>query len=136
MINKFDSLLSRLHDARLYGFLLDFVPKNFTLNVLLYVHLFSDFEDEKYSLEKALVAFENASIEKFSIINDLSSGQFYIIDCVVNSLECGRFKFIFTFNDPAIALILTAENIKLTTSEEVEKKEDQLLTTNWLNLVK
>jgi hypothetical protein len=136
MINKFDSFLSKLHDARLYGFLLDIDPKNFTLNVLLYIHLFSDFDSGKYSLEKGLLVFDNASIEKLSITNDLSSGQFYIIDCIVEIFNCERFKFTFTFNDSSIELILTAENMKLITSELVEEKEDQLLSTNWINLFK
>lgn len=133
MINKFDSLF-RLHDARLYGFLLDSDPKNFSLNVLLYAHLFSDFESDKYSLEKALVVFENASIEKFSITNDLSSGQFYITECIAYDLGSDKFKFIFKFNDSTIELILIAENMKLITSGVVEEKEDQFLTTNWVNL--
>ncbi|WP_312049233.1 hypothetical protein [Acinetobacter courvalinii] len=136
MINKFDSILSRLHDARLYGFLLDIEPKNFTSNVLLYIHLFSDFDLGKYSLEKGLLVFENASIEKLSIANDLSSGQFYIIDCIVNDLGNNKFRFSFTFNDPSIRLDLIAENIFIKSSGLVEQKEEQFLATNWTNLLK
>jgi len=136
MINKLDSLLSRLHDARLYGFLLDIEPKNFTLNVLLYIHLFSDFDSGKYSLEKALVVFENALIEKFSITNDLTNGQFYIVDCIGNDLGSNKFRFTFTFNDPSIELVLLAENIFIKSSELIEHEEEQFLATNWTNLLK
>lgn len=40
MSEKIDQLLGYLHDARLYGFLLDVDPKTFDLNVLLYIHIF------------------------------------------------------------------------------------------------
>ncbi|USA45197.1 hypothetical protein NDN11_10695 [Acinetobacter sp. C26M] len=135
MDKKVYHLLGNLHDARLYGFLLDVDPQTFSLNVLLYVHIFSTFEDEKYSLEKALVVFEKASIHKFSITNDLSGGQFYIVDCIVKDFGNEEFKFIFTFNDPSIELILIAENMSIKTSGIVEEKDEQLLPTNWLKLL-
>ncbi|WP_228270382.1 hypothetical protein [Acinetobacter colistiniresistens] len=135
MNKKIDQLLGRVHDARLYGFLLDVDPKTFSLNVLLYIHIFSTFEDEKYSLEKALVVFEKASIHKFSITNDLSSGQFYVVDCIVKDLGNEKFKFIFTFNDPSIELVLIAENMRIKTSGIVEKKDEQFLPTNWFKLL-
>ncbi|ENU24181.1 hypothetical protein F993_01497 [Acinetobacter proteolyticus] len=135
MNKKIYQLLGELHDARLYGFLLDVDPKTFSLNVLLYVHIFSTFEDEKYSLEKALVIFEKASIHKFSITNDLSSGQFYIVDCIVKDFGNEKFKFIFTFNDPSIELILIAENMRIKNSGVVEEKDEQFLPTNWLKLL-
>ncbi|ESK54895.1 hypothetical protein [Acinetobacter tjernbergiae] len=135
MINRFGSSPGKLHDARLYGFLLDLDPKTFNLNVLLYIHLFSDFKSNKYCLEKGLVVFENASIDKFSITNDLGSGQFYIIDYVVENLGNEKFKFTFAFNDSSIDLVITAENIKLITSGLVEEKEEQFLPTDWLNLL-
>ena len=96
----FDEHLEKLHDSRLYGFLLDWDSKLCKLNVLLYIHIFSEFnfELETYSLEKALVVFENASIDRFSIINDLGSGQFYINKYSVVDLGSGKYQFIFEFD--------------------------------------
>ena len=93
MIENFYKYLGALHDARLYGFLLDWNPELWKFDVILYVHIFSDFdcELEQYSLKKALVTFENASIDKFSITNDLSCGQFYIIDYEVKDLGNGKY---------------------------------------------
>lgn len=135
MNEKIDQLLGCLHDARLYGFLLDIDPKTFNLNVLLYIHIFSCFENEKYSLEKALVVFEKASIYKFSITNDLSSGQFYIVDYNVKYLENHMFEFTCDFNDPSITLVLVAENMRVKTSGTVEEKDEQLISTNWNKLL-
>ena len=88
----------------------------------------------QYSLEKALVTFENASIDKFSITNDLSCGQFYIIDYEVKDLGNGKYQFIFEFNDTVPELIITAENMQLTTSGVVVEKNEQHLATNWSKL--
>ncbi|MDF2418003.1 hypothetical protein GWP85_10865 [Acinetobacter beijerinckii] len=135
MSEKIDQLLGYLHDARLYGFLLDVDPKTFNLNVLLYIHIFSYFENEKYSLEKALVVFEKASIHKFSITNDLSSGQFYIVNCTVKYMLNQKLEFTFSFNDPSIALVLIAENMRIKTSSVVEEKDEQFIPTNWNKLL-
>lgn len=136
MIENFYKYLGALHDARLYGFLLDWNPESWKFDVILYVHIFSDFdcELEQYSLEKALVTFENASIDKFSITNDLNCGQFYIIDYEVKDLGNGKYQFIFEFNDTVPELIITAENMQLTTSGVVVEKNEQHLATNWSKL--
>ena len=89
---------------------------------------------EQYSLEKALVTFENASIDKFSITNDLSCGQFYIIDYEVKDLGNDKYQFVFEFNDTVPELIITAENMRITTSGVVVEKNEQHLATNWSKL--
>ena len=132
MTDKFDKYLGVLHDSRLYGFLLDWNPELWKFDVILYIHIFSDFdfELERYSLEKALVTFENASIDKFSITNDLYCGQFYITQYDVNDLGNGKYQFIFEFNDEIPELVLTAENMRITTSGVVEVKDEQFLATD------
>ncbi|WP_151980301.1 hypothetical protein [Acinetobacter guerrae] len=135
MIVKFDQYLGTLHDARLYGFLLDWNPELWKFDVILYVHLFSDFEAEKYSLEKALVIFENASIDKFNITNDTTFGQFYIVEYDVKDLGNGKYQFTFEFNEPIPELVITAKNMIIKTSGLVEQKEDQFLPTNWNKLL-
>lgn len=136
MTDKFDKYLGKLHDSRLYGFLLNWDPVLWKFDVILYIHIFSDFDSEleQYSLEKALVTFENASIDKFSITNDLYCGQFYIIDYIVKDLGNGKYQFIFEFNDEIPELVLTAKNMHITTSGVVESKNDQFLATNWSKL--
>lgn len=89
---------------------------------------------EQYSLEKALVTFENASIDKFSITNDLSCGQFYIIDYEVKDLGNDKYQFVFEFNKTVPELVITAENMRITTSGVVVEKNEQHLATNWSKL--
>jgi len=136
MINKFEKIISQLHDARLFGFLLDINPNTMDLNLILYVQIFSDYDcdSELYSLEKALVVFERASITKLSIHNDLSNGQFFITDIIIEKLLDDKFTFNFIFNDSSIELILVAENINLISSGKIEQKDWQFLPTNWQNL--
>lgn len=134
MIEKYQSVSGKLHDARFYGFLLDFNPETFKLNVLLYIHIFSDFDSEKYCLEKALVIFENASIQKLKIINDLNSGQFFIVDVIASDLGGGKHKFNMIFDDSSIELELIADNMIIAPSGAIEEKNTQLLATNWKNL--
>lgn len=133
MTNKFDNFLGVLHDSRLYGFLLDWNTELWKFNVILYVHIFSDFnfELERYSLEKALVIFENASIDKLCITNDLTCGQFYIIDYEVKDLGNGKYQFIFEFNSSTPELVVTAENMRISSSGLIEEKDDQFLSTDW-----
>ncbi|NUF32254.1 hypothetical protein HUN28_18910 [Acinetobacter oleivorans] len=135
MISKFDNVLGILHDARFYGFLLDSNPKTFNLNVLLYIHIFSNFESGKYSLEKGLVTFENSVINRFTITDDLSSGQFYITDYDIEDSDNNRFKFTFFFNNPSIELVLTAVRIKITRAGFSEESDEQFLPTNWIKLL-
>lgn len=134
MIEKFEKIISQLHDARLFGFLIDTNPNTMDFNLILYVQIFSDYDCDLYSLEKALVVFESASINKLSIDNDLSSGQFFITDIVIKKLSDDKFTFNFIFNDSSIELILVSENLNLISSGKVEKKDWQLLPTNWQNL--
>ncbi|KXO80473.1 hypothetical protein AYK86_10545 [Acinetobacter venetianus] len=136
MNKMFDEHLEKLHDSRLYGFLLDWDSKLCKLNVLLYIHIFSEFnfELETYSLEKALVVFENASIDRFSIINDLSSGQFYINKYSVVDLGSGKYQFIFDFDSSIPELAITAENILIKSSGFIKEEDKQFLSTNWLKL--
>lgn len=89
---------------------------------------------EQYSLEKALVTFENASIDKFSITNDLSCGQFYIIDYEVKDLGNDKYQFVFEFNKTVPELVITAENMRITSSGVVVEKNEQHLATNWSKL--
>lgn len=44
MIENFYKYLGALHDARLYGFLLDWNPELWKFDIILYVHIFSDFD--------------------------------------------------------------------------------------------
>lgn len=137
MIEKFSEYLGDLHDSRLYGFLLDWDSVLGKFNVILYVHIFSNFhfELERYSLEKALIIFENASIDKFSINHDLSCGQFYIVECSVRDLENGKYQFIFEFDESMpIELVITAENVRIKSSGLIEEKDEQFLPTNWAKL--
>lgn len=136
MTDKFDKYLGKLHDSRLYGFLLNWDPELWKFDVILYIHIFSDFDTEleRYSLEKALVTFENASIDKFSITNDLTCGQFYIIQFDVVDLGNGKYQFTFEFNKAIPELVITAKNMHITTSGVVETKNDQFLATNWSKL--
>lgn len=135
MISKFDNVLGVLHDARFYGFLLDSNPKTFNLNVLLYIHIFSNFESGKYSLEKGLVTFENSIINRFTINDDLSSGQFYITDYDIEDSDNNRFKFTFFFNNPSMELVLTARSIKIIRAGFREENDQQFLPTNWIKLL-
>ncbi|WP_336170558.1 hypothetical protein [Acinetobacter sp. 161(2023)] len=135
MISKFDNVLGVLHDARLYGFLLDSNPKTFNLNVLLYIHIFSNFESGKYFLEKGLVTFENSVINRFTITDDLSSGQFYITDYDIEDLNNNRFKFTFFFNNPSMELVLSARSIKITRAGFHKENDEQFLPTNWIKLL-
>ncbi|MBF7689354.1 hypothetical protein [Acinetobacter pollinis] len=136
MIDKFEKIISQLHDARLFGFLIDINPNTMDSNLILYVQIFSDydFNSELYSLEKALVVFECSSINRLSIDNDLSNGQFFITDIIIEKLLDDKFTFNFIFNDSSIELILVAENINLISSGKIEKKDWQFLPTNWQNL--
>ncbi|OTG66667.1 hypothetical protein [Acinetobacter silvestris] len=137
MINKFDELISKLHDARLFGFLLDHDPNTMDLNLILYVQIFSDynFELELYSLEKTFIIFEKTSINKLSINNDLFSGQFFITDIVVEQLEDKKFKYNFFFNVTSIELILISENVHLISSGIIKENNIQFLPTNWKSLL-
>ena len=136
MTYKFDKFIDALHDARLFGFLLDFEPHTFNLNLILYVQLFSDYENGKYSIEKGLAIFEKASIHKLSIIEDLNSAQFYIVDIEIKDLENAKFMFTFKFNEPSIELVLIAENLNIRTSGFIEENEEQFLPSIWNNLLK
>lgn len=80
------------------------------------------------------MTFENASIDKFSITNDLSCGQFYIIDYEVKDLGNGKYQFVFEFNKTVPELVITAENMRITTSGVVVEKNEQHLATNWSKL--
>ena len=135
MINKFNSLINQLHDARVFVILFDNNPLTYDLNLILYVQIFSDFESEKYTLEKGLIVFEEALIDNFSIIKDLSYGQFFITG--IDFVDCGngRFNFIFTFDDSIIKLALSATNINLIMSGIIEQKNEQFLSTEWKNLL-
>lgn len=135
MINNFEKLTAQLHDARLFGFLLDSNPKTMDLNFILYVQIFSDYNCELYSLEKALIVFEKASITKLRINNDLFGGQFFVTDIVVEQLKEGKLEFNFVFNDTSIELILTSENVRLISSGQVEENNVQFLPTNWEGLL-
>ena len=135
MINKFNSLINQLHDARVFVILFDNNPLTYDLNLILYVQIFSDFESEKYTLEKGLIVFEEALIDNFSIIKDLSYGQFFITG--IDFVDCGngRFNFILTFDDSIIKLALSATNINLIMSGIIEQKNEQFLSTEWKNLL-
>lgn len=137
MINKFDEILSKLHDARLFGFFLDHDPSTMDLNFILYVQIFSDynFELELYSLEKAFIIFEKTSINKLSINNDLLGGQFFITDIVVEQLDDGKFTFKFIFNDTSIELILISNNVHLIGSGIIKENNIQFLPTNWKSIL-
>ncbi|SDB88769.1 hypothetical protein [Acinetobacter boissieri] len=136
MIDKFEKIISHLHDARLFGLLLDINPNTMDLNLILYVQIFSDYDcdNDLYLLEKALVVFEKASINKLSINNDLSNGQFFITDIVIEKLLDDKFTFNFIFNDSSIELVLVAKSINLFSSGKIEEKDWQFLPTNWQNL--
>ena len=54
LIHKFNSMINQLHDARVFGILFDNNPLTQDLSLILYVQIFSDFESEKYTLEKGL----------------------------------------------------------------------------------
>lgn len=134
MIDNFEKIISKLHDARLFGFLLDSNPNTMDLNFILYVQIFSDYNCELYSLEKAFIVFEKASITKLSINNDLFNGQFFINDIIIEQSKNEKFTFNFIFDDPSIELILISENINLITSGIVEENNIQFLPTNWRGL--
>lgn len=135
MINNFEKIISRLHDARLFGFLLDSNPNTMDLNFILYVQIFSDYNDELYSLEKAFIIFEKTTITKLSINNDLFGGQFFITDILVEQLEDEKFTFNFIFNDTSIELILISKNIDLINSGLITENRIQFLPTNWKSLL-
>lgn len=80
------------------------------------------------------MTFENASIDKFSITNDLSCGQFYIIDYEVKDLGNDKYQFVFEFNKTVPELVITAENMRITSSGVVVEKNEQHLATNWSKL--
>jgi len=134
MIENFEKIISKLHDARLFGFLLDSNPNTMDLNFILYVQIFSDYNCELYSLEKAFIVFEKASIAKLSITNDLFNGQFFINDIVAEQSKNEKFIFNFIFDDPSIELILISENVNLISSGVVEENNIQFLPTNWRGL--
>lgn len=135
-------MINQLHDARVFGILFDNNPLTQDLSLILYVQIFSDFESEKYTLEKGLIVFEEALIDNLSIIKDLSYGQFFItsidfVDCGLWIVDCGNgtFNFIFTFDDSIIKLALSATNINLIKSGIIEQKNEQFLSTEWKNLL-
>lgn len=134
MINNFEKIISELHDARLFGFLLDSNPNTMEVKFILYVQLFSDYDCELYSLEKALLIFETPSVTKLSINDDLFSGQFFITNILIKQLEDRKFSFNFIFNDSSIELIIIAENMNLITSGIVEENNIQFLPTNWQSI--
>lgn len=121
MINDFEKIISELHDARLFGFLLDSNPNTMEVKFILYVQLFSDYDCELYSIEKALLIFEAPSVTKLSINDDLFSGQFFITNILIKQLEDRKFSFNFIFDDSSIELIIIAEDMNLITSGIVEK---------------
>jgi len=131
MINDFEKTISKLHDARLFGFLLDSNPNTMEVKFILYVQLFSDYDCELYSLEKALLIFETPSVTKLSINDDLFSGQFFITNILIKQLEDRKFSFNFIFDDSSIELIIIAEDMNLITSGIVEENNIQFLPTNW-----
>jgi hypothetical protein len=135
MISNFEKIISILHDARLFGFLLDSNPNTMDLNFILYVQIFSDYNYELYSLEKAFIVFEKTSITKLSINNDLSGGQFFINDIIIEQLKDGKFTFNFIFDDTSIELILISENINIINSGLIKENNIQFLPTNWRKLL-
>ncbi|RYY80399.1 MAG: hypothetical protein EOO69_03140 [Moraxellaceae bacterium] len=135
MINNFEKIISKLHDARLFGFLLDSNPNSMEVKFILYVQLFSDYDCELYSLEKALLIFETPSVTKLSINDDLFNGQFFITDILIQQLEDRKFTFNFIFNDSSIELVIIAENMNLISSGIVEENNIQFLSTNWRGLL-
>lgn len=128
-------MINQLHDARVFGILFDNNPLTQDLSLILYVQIFSDFESEKYTLEKGLIVFEEALIDNLSIIKDLSYGQFFITSIDFVDYGNGRFNFIFTFDDSIIKLALSATNINLIKSGIIEQKNEQFLSTEWKNLL-
>ena len=135
MIKKFEKIISELHDARLFGFLLDNSPNSMEVKFILYVQLFSDYDCELYSLEKALLIFETPSVTKLSLNDDLFHGQFFITDILIQQLEDGKFTFHFVFDDSSIELIIIAENMNVIRSGVIEEKPFQFLPTNWRKLL-
>lgn len=134
MIDNFEKIISELHDARLFGFLLDSNPNTMEVKFILYVQLFSDYDCELYSLEKALLIFETPSVTKLRINDDLFNGQFFITDILIQQLEDRKFNFNFIFNDSSIELVIIAENMNLISSGMMEENNIQFLETNWQGL--
>ncbi|MEG0032271.1 hypothetical protein [Acinetobacter sp.] len=135
--NEFDSIINNLHDARVFGFLIERDYYSPDMSFILYVQIFStyDFELDNYSLEKGLLIFESAKIKKLSIVDDLYGGQFFIISIQYEKNCEDGYDFIFTFNDPAINLTLSAKKIRLKCSGNIKKVEVQYLETNWSELL-
>lgn len=134
MIDNFEKIISKLHDARLFGFLLDSNPTSMEVKFILYVQLFSDYDCELYSLEKALLIFETPSVTKLRINDDLFNGQFFITDILIQHLEDRKFIFNFIFDDSSIELVIIAENMNLISSGLIEENNIQFLATNWQGL--
>lgn len=134
MIDNFEKIISKLHDARLFGFLIESNPNSMEVKFILYVQLFSDYERELYSLEKALLIFETPSVTKLNINDDLFNGQFFITDILIQQPEDRKFTFNFVFDDSSVELVITAENMNLISSGMIEENNIQFLPTNWQGL--
>jgi hypothetical protein len=129
--------ISRLHDARVFGFLLDSNPVTLDLNFILYVQRFLGYENDEYDLEKSLVVFESTVIKKLSISDDIYNGQFFITDIEISEFrDSNKWKFTFSFNDDSFELVIAAENMIVIPSGKIEKNVYQHLFTDWVQLLK
>lgn len=136
MSEEFQEIIDELHDARVFGFMFDSDRLAFKFDFYLYIQIFGDFEGESYELKKALLRFSDAEVNTLSIKNDLSRGQFFIVDVNVCRDDTGEYQFDFSFSSDDIKLNLLASNIEMLASEEIECSLDQYLKTNWTSLIK
>jgi hypothetical protein len=132
---NFSEAIEQLHDARFFGFLYDNDREKFRSNFYIYVQLFVDFEEPSYGLKKALVRFDNARIDTFSIKSDPSQGQFFITNINFIPKEKGLYRFEFSFSSDDVELSLYAGGIEVISSEKLEWASDQYLETDWLALL-
>lgn len=133
--DNFQEAIGQLHDARVFGVFFDSDISTFTFDFYIYVQLFGNFEDGSYELKKALLKFAEAKIIFLSIENDLSQGQFFIVNVNCKQDIGGLYRFDFTFSSDDVKLSLLASNFEVLASQEIQYSSDQYLNTDWGNLL-
>lgn len=135
MKRPFQEIIDQLHDARIFGFLFDNDREGYKYSFYIYVQLFGDYDDGLYELRKALIRLNDARLKKLSIANDLSQGQFFItgVDADMSNGELTNFKF--SFNSDDLELNVSATNIEIILSDQIERSRDQYLKTEWSSLL-